>query len=68
MGIRDEDYDVAVARLRRHGLAVEEHRFSAYGDGRTAFVTDPDGHVVELWTWDVAGYLRPPWAARPTGS
>ena len=26
--------------------------------GRAAYVTDPDGHVVELWTWDVAGHLR----------
>jgi hypothetical protein len=24
---------------------------------RAAFVTDPDGNVVELWTWDVARHL-----------
>jgi hypothetical protein len=26
--------------------------------GRAAYVDDPDGNVVELWTWDVAGHLR----------
>ena len=25
--------------------------------GRAAYLTDPDGHVVELWTWDVSGHL-----------
>jgi len=25
---------------------------------RAAFVADPDGNVVELWTWDVAEHLR----------
>ena len=25
--------------------------------GRAAYATDPDGHVVELWTWDVSGHL-----------
>jgi catechol-2,3-dioxygenase len=28
------------------------------GAGRAAYVKDPDGNVVELWTWDVAGHLR----------
>ena len=26
--------------------------------GRAAYVTDPDGNVVELWTWDVGEHLR----------
>ena len=26
--------------------------------GRAAYVEDPDGHLVEFWTWDVAGHLR----------
>ena len=29
------------------------------GAGRAAYVNDPDGNLVELWTWDVAGHLRP---------
>jgi catechol 2,3-dioxygenase-like lactoylglutathione lyase family enzyme len=28
------------------------------GYGRAAYVDDPDGNVVELWTWDVAEHLR----------
>ena len=44
--------------LRERGADVEEHEFSAYEESRAAFVTDPFGHVVELWTWDVAGHLR----------
>jgi hypothetical protein len=26
--------------------------------GRAAYVDDPDGHLVEFWTWDVAEHLR----------
>ena len=28
------------------------------GAGRAVYVDDPDGNVVELWTWDVAEHLR----------
>ena len=64
-GWTDEAYETTVARLRRHGLPIEEHRFSAYQDSRAAYVTDLDGHVVEFWTWDVANHLqRPPMAMR----
>ena len=49
-------YDAAVALLRERGAAVEEIAFD--GAGRAAYVTDPDGNVVELWTWDVAEHLR----------
>ncbi len=56
MHIDPGDYDAAVARLRERGQDVEEVSF---GDrGRAVYVTDPDGNVVELWTWDVAGHLR----------
>ena len=58
MCLADEDYDAAVTRLRDHGLDVEEIDFGGdEGRGRAVFVTDPAGHVVELWTWDVAGHL-----------
>jgi catechol 2,3-dioxygenase-like lactoylglutathione lyase family enzyme len=54
--IAEADYDAAVALLRDRGEAVEEIAFD--GAGRAAYVTDPDGNVVELWTWDVAEHLR----------
>lgn len=56
MHVPDEAYDAAVARLRSRGQPVEEHRFST--ESRAAYVTDPDGNVVELWTWDVANHIR----------
>ena len=57
MHVPPERYDAAVAQLREHGVDVTEHAFPSYGDSRAAYVTDPDGNVVELWTWDVAGHL-----------
>jgi catechol 2,3-dioxygenase-like lactoylglutathione lyase family enzyme len=56
MHIAEDEYDGAVERLRSLGLAVEETEFE--GAGRAAYVEDPDGNLVELWTWDVAGHLR----------
>jgi catechol 2,3-dioxygenase-like lactoylglutathione lyase family enzyme len=47
--IADEDYEPAVERLRGKGLEVHEEDFGA---SRAAYVTDPDGNVVELWTAD----------------
>ncbi len=57
MHIADGDYEAAVGRLRSLGQEVEETAFK--GAGRAAYVNDPDGNLVELWTWDVAGHLRP---------
>ena len=48
--IAEEDYDAALARLREHGYDPHEERLR----GRNSYVTDPDGNVVELWTFDVA--------------
>jgi catechol 2,3-dioxygenase-like lactoylglutathione lyase family enzyme len=56
MHIADEDYESAVAVLRDRGQDVEEIAFD--GAGRAAYATDPDGNVVELWTWDVGEHLR----------
>jgi catechol 2,3-dioxygenase-like lactoylglutathione lyase family enzyme len=56
MNIAEDDYDAAVARLRSRGQEVEEIAFD--GAGRAAYVNDPDGNVVELWTWDVSEHLR----------
>jgi catechol 2,3-dioxygenase-like lactoylglutathione lyase family enzyme len=57
MKIAEADFDAAVAGLRERAAEVEVMRF---GDshGRAAYVTDPDGNVVELWTWDVGEHLR----------
>ena len=38
-----DDYEAALAHLRRHGLEVVESRA-----GRQMWVQDPDGHVIEL--------------------
>jgi catechol 2,3-dioxygenase-like lactoylglutathione lyase family enzyme len=57
MHVAADRYDAAVAALRERGQEVEEHRFPAYDESRAAYVTDPDGNVVELWTYDVANHL-----------
>jgi catechol-2,3-dioxygenase len=49
--IAEEDYAATVERLRECGLEVYEDDF---GDSRAAYVTDPDGNVVEFWTGDPA--------------
>ena len=56
MHIAEADFDAAVERLRADGEPVPVHAFGTT-HGRAAYLTDPDGHVVELWTWDVAGHL-----------
>lgn len=55
--IAEDDYDAAVERLRAEGQSVEEIAFSPDW-GRSAYVNDPDGNVVELWTFDVSGHLQ----------
>ena len=56
MHIDERDFDAAVERLRSLGHEVDQTEFD--GAGRSAYVRDPDGHLVELWTWDVANHLR----------
>jgi catechol 2,3-dioxygenase-like lactoylglutathione lyase family enzyme len=58
MQISEDDFDGAVRRLRSLGQEVRETDFE--GAGRAAYVTDPDGNLVELWTWDVGEHLRQP--------
>jgi catechol-2,3-dioxygenase len=50
MHIDEEDYESAVGRLREHGYEPQEEFFEENGT-RAAYVTDPDGNVVEFWTW-----------------
>jgi catechol 2,3-dioxygenase-like lactoylglutathione lyase family enzyme len=58
MHIAPADYDAAVARLNAHGQEIEQHEFGGYGGSRAVYVDDPDGNVVELWTWDVGEQVR----------
>ena len=57
MKIAETDFDATVALLEGRGQHV---RTAVFGTthGRAAYVDDPDGNVVELWTWDVAEHLR----------
>ena len=56
MKIEDADLDLALERLRGKGYDPEVIDFD--GMGRAFYVNDPDGNVVEFWTWDVAEHLR----------
>jgi len=58
MHIDPADYDRAVADLRAKGQNVREHAFGGQ-HSRAAYVNDPDGHLLEFWTWDVANHLQP---------
>jgi catechol 2,3-dioxygenase-like lactoylglutathione lyase family enzyme len=57
MKIAEDDFDEAVETIRSRGEEVEVIAFGTT-HGRAAYVSDPDGNVVELWTWDVAEHLR----------
>jgi catechol-2,3-dioxygenase len=57
MHIAEDDYEAAVAHLREQGLDPHEEDFEE--NGRAAYVTDPDGNVVELWTWPAPALGRP---------
>jgi catechol-2,3-dioxygenase len=57
MHIEDADFDDAVERLRRKGCESEVVSFDEDDRGRALYVTDPDGNVVEFWTWNVGRHL-----------
>ena len=57
MHIEDADFDDAVERLRRKGCESEVVSFDEDDRGRALYVTDPDGNVVEFWTWNVRRHL-----------
>jgi catechol-2,3-dioxygenase len=52
--VDESQLDSIVARLEDHGLDVEVHDFQDESRGRAAYVSDPDGNVVEFWTLDVS--------------
>jgi catechol-2,3-dioxygenase len=55
--VDEADFDSCVDHLAARGHQPEVIVFDDGGYGRAAYVEDPDGNVVELWTWDVAGHL-----------
>ena len=57
MQIAEADFEATVALLQERGQDVKTAGFGT-SHGRAAYVEDPDGHLVEFWTWDVAGHLR----------
>jgi catechol-2,3-dioxygenase len=57
MHVDEVDFDACVDHLTARGHQPEVIHFDDDGRGRAAYVEDPDGNVVELWTWDVAGHL-----------
>ncbi len=70
MWLPADSYAGVVERIRKHGYTVLDHDHGKYahGRGRAAYVTDPGGHVVELWTWDVATHLKELAAGESPGS
>jgi catechol 2,3-dioxygenase-like lactoylglutathione lyase family enzyme len=55
--IDESEFDNSVEHLRAHDYDPEIVSFEDDGRGRSFYVNDPDGNVVECWTWDVSGHL-----------
>ena len=64
MQVEDADFDALVSALRERGLEVPVHEFGGLGEveapSRSAYVTDPDGHLVEFWTARMSDYGQMP--------
>jgi catechol 2,3-dioxygenase-like lactoylglutathione lyase family enzyme len=60
MQIEGSQFDRRVESLRACGHEVPVHEFGPLADGadksRSAYVHDPDGHLVEFWTADMSDY------------
>jgi catechol 2,3-dioxygenase-like lactoylglutathione lyase family enzyme len=60
--VADGDFGRLVETLRERGLEVPVHEFGGLGSlerpSRSAYVTDPDGHLVEFWTARMSDYLE----------
>jgi catechol 2,3-dioxygenase-like lactoylglutathione lyase family enzyme len=58
--VPEEAFDARVAALRAAGHQAPVHEFGplagADPPSRSVYVTDPDGHLVEFWTADMADY------------
>jgi catechol 2,3-dioxygenase-like lactoylglutathione lyase family enzyme len=59
--IDPQSFDDRVAAIRSHGHEVPVHDFNPIGAGepsRSAYVLDPDEHLVEFWTASMSDYLK----------
>jgi catechol 2,3-dioxygenase-like lactoylglutathione lyase family enzyme len=60
MQLPDDQFDALVEALRESGCEVPVHEFGPLSPNapasRSAYVTDPDGHLVEYWTASMADY------------
>jgi catechol 2,3-dioxygenase-like lactoylglutathione lyase family enzyme len=58
----EQHFEPLLQALRTSGLEVPVHEFGPLGSGRqpsrAAYVTDPDGHLVEFWTADMSDYSK----------
>ncbi len=52
--VADDDIDGLLTRLRQRDIEVEGP--IQLGPGRSLYVTDPEGNVVELWSQDMSDY------------
>lgn len=58
LALQVDDYDAAVAGLRRHGVTFVERTLPDYGY-RQVFFQDPDGNVIELGEWPSPAAMFP---------
>jgi catechol 2,3-dioxygenase-like lactoylglutathione lyase family enzyme len=60
--VDDADFERIVDALRQKDLDIPVHEFSGLGEidapSRSAYVTDPDGHLVEFWTARMSSYKK----------
>jgi catechol 2,3-dioxygenase-like lactoylglutathione lyase family enzyme len=60
MQVGESDFEPLVQTLRERGLEVPVHEFGGLGEveapSRSAYVTDPDDHLVEFWTARMSDY------------
>ena len=49
LNFRVRDLDAMLAQLRKRGAAVDDETQDMDGVGRFGWVTDPEGHRIELW-------------------
>lgn len=49
LNFRVRDLDAMLAQLRERGAEVDERTQDMDGVGRFGWVTDPEGHRIELW-------------------
>jgi predicted enzyme related to lactoylglutathione lyase len=48
LNYRVDDLEALIAKLRAEGVSVSDERHQDE-NGRFAWITDPEGHLIELW-------------------